>query len=98
MDRVTNKMLEYLCDRINVVTKSPRTAWSRDEFGNMRANIGNYHISGAYGGVCLHRMMNAGGGVNTPLAYGHVPKRELYNAMRAFLQGLEERLYHAKVG
>ena len=31
------------------------------------------------------------GGISTPLVLGYVPKRELFNAMRAFLSGLELR-------
>lgn len=89
-DRVTDKMLQFLVDRINEVTGSPKEPWTR-KGDKLTSNIGNYHISSAYGGVCLHRMMNGGGGVNTPLVCGHVPKRELYNAMRAFLTGLEQR-------
>jgi hypothetical protein len=91
-DRITDKQLQYLVDRINELTGSPMVPWtSRGEGKGIRANIGNYHLSGAYGGVCLHRMMNEGGGVNTPLGLGHVPKRELYNQLRAYVAGLEER-------
>jgi hypothetical protein len=90
-DRITDKHLEHLVDRINEVTGSPRAAYTKDANGNYKANIGNYHLSHAYGGVCLHRMHNEGGGVTTPLVYGHVPKRELYNALRAYLTGLEQR-------
>lgn len=88
--RITNKQLEFLVDRINQLTNSPMAPWTRQKDGTLKANIGNYHISGAYGGVCLHRMMNESGGVTTPLSYGHVPKRELYNQLRAFIAGLEQ--------
>lgn len=54
-----------------------------------KANIGHYTISHAYGGVCLHRVVNEGGGVSTPIISYHAPKRELYNAMQAFIKGLE---------
>ena len=88
-DRITNGQLEALVARINQLTGSPATPWTRQADGSFKANVGNYHISGAYGGVCLHRMCNEGGGVTTPLTYGHVPRRELYNQLRAFLAGLE---------
>ncbi len=88
--RITDKQLESLVAEINRLTNSPMTPWTRTESG-MRANIGNYHLSGAYGGVCLHRMHNESGGVTTPLVSGHVPKRELYNAMHAFIDGLQHR-------
>ena len=89
MNRITEKDLQGVCDRINKVTGSPMQPWLRDETGRGGAQIGNYHISHAYGGVCLHQMTNAGGGVRTPLSGGYSTKRELYNEMRAFLRGLD---------
>lgn len=51
-DRITDKQLEALCDRLNKLTRSPLTPYTRT--GNsFKANIGNYHLSHAYGGVCL---------------------------------------------
>lgn len=87
-DRITDKHLDTLCDHLNKLTNSPATSYTRTADG-MRANIGNFHISHAYGGVCLHRMSNENGGVTTPLCYGHVPKRELYEQMRAFIAGIQ---------
>ena len=87
--RITDKQLQALVDRLNEITGSPKESWTRGANKKLRANIGNYYISGAYGGVCLHRMMNDGGGVTTPLTYGHVPKRELFNQLRAYIAGLE---------
>jgi hypothetical protein len=90
-DRITRKQLDALVARLNDITGSPTAAWTRHADGTLKANIGNYHISGAYGGVCLHRMMTDGGGVTTPLTCGHVPKRELFNQLRAYIDGLELR-------
>ena len=53
------------------------------------ANIGNYHLSGAYGGYALHRMDTDGGGITDVLRVGHVSKRELYNSMQAFIRGID---------
>ena len=89
MDRITQKNLNELCGVLNKVTGSPLKAWVRDDAGKLHAQIGNFHINQAYGGVELQRMMNEGGGIDTPLGYGHVPKRELWNKMQAFLRGLE---------
>jgi hypothetical protein len=89
MNRITDKQLQSLCDYINELTGSPLTPYTRDEQG-FRANIGNYHLSHAYGGVCLHRMVNEGGGIRTILTSGHVTKRELYNAMQAYIRGLDD--------
>ena len=90
--RTTNKCLETLCQWINERTGSPLKPYTWDEAtGRNRANVGNYHLSHAYGGVCLHRMHNEGGGVTTPLVHGHIPKRELELAMRSFLAGLDAK-------
>jgi hypothetical protein len=89
--RTSIKTLKTLCHWINERTGSPLEPYTRNESGNLRANVGNYHLSGAYGGWCLHRMHNASGGVTAPLVNGHVPKRDLELAMRAFLAGLEAK-------
>ena len=86
--RITIANLESVVDRINRLTGSPATPWRREGDRN-RANIGNYHLSHAYGGVSLHRMANESGGVTTPLGSGHVPKRELYEQLHAFVRGIE---------
>lgn len=94
MQRITDKQLDSLCDYLNIITNSPATYGTRNEEGQFKANIGNYHISHAYGGVCLHRVVNEGGGVNTPVVHGHVPKRELFNLIHAFIKGLEAVRYN----
>ena len=88
--RITEKMLQHLCDRLNEATGSPMQPYSiKPGAERHTANIGNYHISHAYGGVCLHRMHNESGGVSCPLSQGHRPKRELYDQMWAMLAGIE---------
>lgn len=89
-DRITNKQLESLVAYINKLTNSPAEPWTRDENG-FRANIGNYHLDGAYGGVNLARMCTDGGGISQPLGGGFRPKRELYDMLTAYIRGLEER-------
>lgn len=84
-NRVTEKQLQAIVDRINRITGSPL-----EPYANGKAQIGNYHLSHAYGGVCLHRMHNDGGGVSSPLSVGHVTKRELANLMYAYICGLNE--------
>ena len=89
MERITNKDLENLVMRINKITNSPETPYTKSDTG-FKANIGNYHIDGAYGGVSLHRMHSEGGGVNEVFGCGHITKKDLYNRMRAFINGLSE--------
>ena len=91
MERITQKQLQAVVDRINRMTGSPLESWTRQPDGTIKANIGNYHLSGAYGGVCLYQMVSEGGGVTCPLGIGHVPKRELYELMQAFISGLQAK-------
>ena len=86
-NRITIKHLRALCDRLNEVTDSPMTPWRTNVEGRQVASIGNFHISQAYGGYCVHRMHNEGGGVTTPVSYGHIPARELFDRMHSFIDG-----------
>lgn len=91
--RITDKQLQYLVDEINRATGNPRDPWTAREYPETgyKANIGNYHLSGAYGGVSLHQICSDGGGVHDTFRCGHIPKRELYERMRAFLDGLNAK-------
>ena len=88
MERITEKNLQAMVDRLNRLTNSPLEPYAKvgDKY---IAQIGNYHLSHAYGGVSLERMSNDGGGVTQPFGCGHVSKRDLYNRMQAFLSGLD---------
>ena len=88
--RITQKDLENIIERLNKVTKNPLTPWTRRDGRNV-ANVGNYHIGGAYGGVQLLQMATEGGGVKDVFRCGYVPKRELYNLICAYLEGIEAR-------
>ena len=90
MNRITTKQLQAICDRINRVTNSPMEPWTRID-GQLTANIGNYHLDGAYGGYALEQMVNESGGVRSVFGCGHIPKRELADRMYAFLAGLETK-------
>ena len=89
MNRITTKDLQAVVDRINKITGSPTTSYTKTDEG-FRANINNYHLSGAYGGYALHRMCNDGGGVNDIFG-GFRPKRELYDLLHAYLKGLSDK-------
>ena len=91
MDRITEKYLQAVCDRINRATNSPMASYVKNTDGTHTAQIGNYHISGAYGGKCLHRMHNEGGGVSDVFGCGHIAKRDLANRMHAFLAGIDSK-------
>lgn len=81
--------LEYLCKRLNEVTKSPLKQYIRNESGKLEAQIGNFHLSQAYGGVCLHRIMSVGGGITKPISMGYETKKDAYKLIAAYLEGVE---------
>lgn len=85
--RITRAFLDAKANTINSMTKSPLEP-SRMVDGKYCANVGNYHISGAYGGYCLHRMASEGGGVSDVFNCGHIPARELAGLMSAYTAGL----------
>jgi hypothetical protein len=92
--RITLKFLNAQCERLNRVEGAPLTAYSKEEStGKYTANIGNYHISQAYGGYSLHRITNAGGGVSNPLSVGYVPARELSGLLSAYIAGMNRVLW-----
>jgi hypothetical protein len=89
MTRITVTQLQAVIDRINRETDSPMQPYAPDADGRQRAQIGNYHLSRAYGGFALHRMVTDGGGVSSPLHTGHIPARDLLNRMHAYLAGID---------
>jgi hypothetical protein len=89
MQRITMRDLEAVVRRINDVTGSPVEPYKTVNKKHI-SNIGNYHLDGAYGGWKLVRMMNESGGIKE-VTYGFVSKRELYNLMHSYLNGLEAK-------
>lgn len=87
--RITMAMLEQLCKDINHITDSPVNPYTESFDGYLIANIGNYHISKAYGGYNLHRICSEGGAIRTPIRDGYYTKSELYDMMYAYYQGLK---------
>jgi len=90
MQRVTKKDLENIVLQINEATGNPTMPYTRQENGKLKANVGNYHLSWAYGGVCLEQMSNEGGGVRTVLYTGYTTKSRLMDALQAYLAGIEK--------
>jgi hypothetical protein len=87
-NRITRTQLEAAVNRLNRLTNNESEPY-RKEGDKWVANIGNYHISGAYGGVALHRMCNEGGGVRDIFSCGHVTSRQLYDLIHAYIKGIE---------
>lgn len=84
--RITNADIEGLVHQINVRAGQNTEGWTQDASGRYRANVGTYVIDSAYGGVSLSQLVNESGGERTIIGRG--TKRELYNAMRAYLAGM----------
>jgi hypothetical protein len=89
--RITVKDLEFLCERLNEETNSPKDSYTVGQDKRLKANVGNYHLSRAYGGVKLVRMSNEGGGVSEPISMGYETKKDAYNLILAFLHGIQSK-------
>jgi hypothetical protein len=78
-------------DRINRTLGKPMTAYSETTDCNgkksYKANVGNFHLDSAYGGHGLVQMVNKDGGV-AKIIGGFYSKREIYERMHAFLEGI----------
>ena len=85
---ITLKNLQAVVNRINTTTGSPVEQYTKVN-GKLVANIGNYHLSGAYGGYALYRMVNASGCIRDISDSGYMTKRALYNILHAYLAGYE---------
>lgn len=92
MNQIRLRDLQATVDRINRTTGNPIQPYIKSEDGSrLVAQIGNYHLDGAYGGHALHRMQTDGGGISDVFRSGHMTKRDLYNRMHAFLAALETK-------
>ena len=87
MERITEKQLQGMVDRLNRLAGTPLTPYLRVD-GKSVPQAKCYHLDGAYGGVALHQMCDDGTGVHDIFG-GHMPKRELYYRIHAFISGLE---------
>ena len=90
--QITIKILEDRVDYLNELTNNPKTPRTQID-GKLISNVGCYPLDCAYGGYELVQMYNTGGGVSEPLSTGHIPKRELYNYINAFISGIERYRY-----
>jgi hypothetical protein len=86
MNRITRKELDYFVNELNLLTNNPLKPYEQID-GKLIGQIGNYHLYGAYGSTALHQTMNNGGGIKE--IFGLSTKRELYNKIRALIQGIE---------
>lgn len=85
--RITRAHLDAKAQTINSMRGAPAEPY-RTVNDKAVANVGNYHISGSYGGYCLHRMCNESGGVSDVFSTGHIPARQLAALLSAYSAGL----------
>lgn len=79
--RITEKDLNIMVKRLNRLTgygESPSYS-----------TIGAYTLDHAYGGVSLHQYANESGAVHDVFRCGHIPKKDLYHRICAFINGIE---------
>jgi hypothetical protein len=87
MQRITRKELDGSINYLNRITGNAAEPY-RKEGDKWVANIGNFHVSGAYGGFALHQMGNEDGGIRDIFQQGHMPMRELYSLVYAYAKGI----------
>lgn len=87
MQSITIKFLKAQIERLNRETNNPPAPYVR-EGEKFTAQLGNYHLSGAYGGYSLHRMETDGGGISDVFGCGHITKRDLSSRISAMLCGI----------
>jgi hypothetical protein len=87
--RTTLAQLEKLVEYLNKLTNSPMASYTKTETG-YNANIGNYHLDGAYGGHKLVRMVSTGGGITDISTIGFASKSDLYDWIHAYIKGIED--------
>lgn len=90
MARITQKDLEGLCDVINDALGNERKPYGEPTAKGCNPNPNVYHLDYAYGGVKLVKMMDKGTGVRDIFS-GYVTKKELYDEMRAYIEGIRQR-------
>ena len=87
MDRITEKMLQQMVKVLNNQAGTPQEPYTKGSDGKYTPNANCYHLDHAYGGVGLCQMCETGTGVRSIIG-GHMPKRELYDRLRAFIDGI----------
>lgn len=82
--------LEILIKQINEKTGSPQEHYIREDSGRLRAQVGHYYLSSAYGGVKLERVVNESGGCEAVSRDGYGTKKQLGTFLQGMLAGLPD--------
>ena len=84
MDRITNKHLEAMTNRLNKLVGAELEVWNKE---TGKSNAGTYYVQGAYGGYRLERICNDGHGSSDITLLG--TKREVYEQIKTAVTVLE---------
>ena len=87
-EQITVKRLENRVRWLNDLLGRPQTQYTRLKSGKLKANGGNYHLDGAYGGYALYMMVESGGATDVS-RFGHQSKRRLDEFLSGMLEGVE---------
>ena len=79
-----------------ITEKNPIVPWKQENGRNI-AQIDNYYLDYAYGGVQVVQVVNDGGGIRNVLNSGFVPKRECFDLLNAFINGYQQRFIDDEV-
>lgn len=88
MNSISIKDIENRITYLNKITNSPATYSNRDG-SEFSANIGHYMSDQAYGGIKLARVTNSAGGTTDVLRCGYTTKKNFYNLLNAYIEGIE---------
>jgi hypothetical protein len=86
---VTKAQIERALDDLNRVLGRNPDAYSREEGGRYKVNVGTYTYEHSASGYCLELITNEGGGVTNPLGGRRVTKRELLAQIEAIIYGVK---------
>jgi hypothetical protein len=82
MSRITEKQLDAIIERLNIYFDLPIDSWK-----DGKAQIGNLHLDGAYGGWRIVQHMTDGGGIREISPRGS--RREIFEYAHAMLKGAQ---------
>ena len=87
--RITAKSLDEQAAYLNRLTGNPEKPYTKTPDG-LKANVGCFYISKAYGGYNLVQMTSESGGVRDVVSAGHIKPKDLSLLISAFTQGIAE--------
>jgi hypothetical protein len=87
MQRITQKMLEGLCDTLNELMGYDTTPY-RSVDGKYTPSPHNMHLDWAYSGVMLAQFGATGSGISCPLGSYHRPKKQMGLEIQAMIDGI----------